>query len=1010
MHLKLHCLVHATVVFLVGVAMTLATHAQTSNDAKTGILHGHIADQTGAMIPQAEVTVTPVHGKAVAHAQADASGEFEVKDLTPGDYIVDVTYNGFAPFTSKPISIAAGQSKRVDIAMAIEVASQNVVVSDDTPQVSVDAGSNASSVVIKGDALNALSDDPDELSNELSALAGPSAGPNGGQIYIDGFTGGQLPPKSAIREIRINQNPFSAEFDRLGYGRIEILTKPGTDKLHGRVFIMGNDSALNTGNPFSQNIPPYYRVMYNGSVTGSLNKKTSFSFSIFERNNQDQNVYVYTPAVLNSTTNQYELGTQTSGTLSNPHTMINVTPRMDVQLGTNNTLTVRYQYFHNSEKGDIGNQDLPSQSVNSLSDEHTLQLSDSQIINDHMVNETRLEYRRGISSQSPVSTDPTLVVSGDFTGGGAASQTFNSHSDHLELQNITTMSLGTHAVKFGAWLRDNRDATSTFANQNGTIVLLEDNYIAALNTLAAGGNLNSIGTYNAQNCAQYQTNCTGLSSLSIAAGRNDYAANIFDGALFFQDDWRVNRRFTFSYGLRWESQNHIHDHNDWAPRVALAYALDGNAKKPAKTVLRAGYGFFYDRMDVGNLLSAQEQGLDAGRVTVTNTDPSCLNGTSFTNIDFSGCLPSSYTPDSTTTTVRISPSYHAPVTEQLGASIERQVSKTVTATVTYLHSFGLHQQVTVDANPYEPLSGTTYYNSSTGSRLNPSLGIIQQYTSAAVFKQNQMILNVNARLSPRVSLFGFYSLSYANSNGAGGTASNSYNLDQDYGPASFVFRHMSFMMGNIQAPWGIRVNPFLILHSGRPYNITTGSDLTGDNFFNNRPALADASLCSTGNTGTTQQYYSTKYGCLNINPQPGDTLIAANQGTSPASVEFNLRLSRSFGIGPKLESAAGSNGPGGGPPRGGGHRGGGGPGGGFGPGGFGGGGGGPRGMFGGGAARKYSLDFSIEAMNLVNKINLGTPVGTVNSSTFGQSLSLAGGPFSSGSASRRIFMNASFSF
>ena len=119
------------------------------------------------------------------------------------------------------------------------------------PTVSTDAGANANAIVLKGSDLDALSDDPDELSNELTALAGPSAGPNGGQIYIDGFTGGQLPPKSAIREIRINQNPFSAEFDQLGYGRIEILTKPGTDTLHGRVFGQGNDNVFNTGNPFT---------------------------------------------------------------------------------------------------------------------------------------------------------------------------------------------------------------------------------------------------------------------------------------------------------------------------------------------------------------------------------------------------------------------------------------------------------------------------------------------------------------------------------------------------------------------------------------------------------------------------------------------------------------------------------------------------------------------------------------------------------------------------------------
>ena len=90
-----------------------------------------------------------------------------------------------------------------------------------------------SAIVLKGEDLEALPDDPDDLSDALQALAGPGAGPNGGQIYIDGFSGGQLPPKETIREIRINQNPFSAEFDRLGFGRIEILTKPGTDKLRG---------------------------------------------------------------------------------------------------------------------------------------------------------------------------------------------------------------------------------------------------------------------------------------------------------------------------------------------------------------------------------------------------------------------------------------------------------------------------------------------------------------------------------------------------------------------------------------------------------------------------------------------------------------------------------------------------------------------------------------------------------------------------------------------------------
>ena len=163
--------------------------------------------------------------------------------------------------------------------MAIQAEQQNVVVTDETPTVNVEAGGNANAIVLKGKDLDALSDDPDELSNELSALAGPSAGPNGGQIFIDGFSGGQLPPKSAIREIRINQNPFSAEYDRLGYGRIEILTKPGTDKLHGQFFIQGNDKPFNTGNPFTPTIPSYYSYQFNGTASAAQSQRRPRSSS-----------------------------------------------------------------------------------------------------------------------------------------------------------------------------------------------------------------------------------------------------------------------------------------------------------------------------------------------------------------------------------------------------------------------------------------------------------------------------------------------------------------------------------------------------------------------------------------------------------------------------------------------------------------------------------------------------------------------------------------------------------
>jgi uncharacterized membrane protein YgcG len=988
---KLHSLLHFSIALLVGLAGVIAVQGQTPVPvpATTATIRGHVSDPTGAFIPSATITISTSAGVAVRTATADAAGAYAVNGLTPGSYIVQGSVEGFAPFASPAIPLAAGQIKRVDIAMAIEAEQQSVVVTDESPAVSVEAGGNASAIVLKGKDLDALSDDPDELSNELTALAGPSAGPNGGQIYIDGFTGGQLPPKSAIREIRINQNPFSAEFDRLGYGRIEILTKPGTDKLHGRFFGQGNDDVFNTGNPFTAVLPSYHSYQINGTLNGSLSKTASFFISAEQRNNQNASVYRADTAVLDPATNLYQENPDYTGAIFSPQTHTNISPRIDLQLGSKNTLTLRYQFYRNSQSGGISSTQLPSQATTSTSIENTIQLSDSIIINDRIVNETRFQYLRDTSSTTPVSTAPLVTVPQSFTSGGSSGQHSSDHTDHLELQNITTMSLGKQAIKFGMRLRDNRDANSTNANFNGSFTFASvADYVSALN-----------GT-------------GGLpSKLTYTTGAEAFNANVFDAGLFVQDDWKANRNLTLSGGLRWESQNHISDHDDWAPRVAFAYALDGHKdRKQAKTVLRGGYGFFYDRFSLGNLLTAARLNGGANAQTQVNiTNPTCFNATSLSNIDLSTCGVASTTGS---TIVRIAPSYHSPYTQQLGTSVERQLLKGTSLTFTYLHSFGVHQMATRDANAYEPLPGTTFYNSSTGPRPDPTRGIVDEYDPEAVFKQNQLIFNINAKLTPNFSIMGFYNLTWANSDS--GTASNSYNLSQDYGRASFASRNMLFLMASYTGKWGISYNPFLIAQSGRPFNIATANDLTGDNFFNDRPALADKADC----TATSAQYVQTSYRCFNTAPTGSYTPIPVNMGNGPAAVAVNLRVSRSFGIGPKLVSAtdgAGAPPPGGPPPGGGrGGPGGGGPGGGFGPGGFGGGGGrgGPGGMGGASTGRKYSLNFSAQALNLFNDIDYGTPVGTVipGSTRFGKSTALAGGIFSQGSAARRIFFQAAFSF
>jgi len=195
-------------------------------------VHGTVLDPDDALIPGATVTLMPTSGKAQSTV-SKSDGTYSFRGVAAGTYTLSVKASGFANYSKPAVHVTAGANLNQDISMALAEQMQQVNVTTDTVSLSVDSDNNASATVITGAALDALSDDPDDLLSELQALAGPSAGPNGGQIYIDGFTGGELPPKSSILAVRINQNPFSAQYDQVGYGRIEVLTKPGTSAFHG---------------------------------------------------------------------------------------------------------------------------------------------------------------------------------------------------------------------------------------------------------------------------------------------------------------------------------------------------------------------------------------------------------------------------------------------------------------------------------------------------------------------------------------------------------------------------------------------------------------------------------------------------------------------------------------------------------------------------------------------------------------------------------------------------------
>jgi len=925
-----------------------------------GEIRGVVTDPSGAVIASANIVLAS-SDDATTTATSGRDGGFHFPAVKPGTYTLVIEAKGFATTTLDSIEVEAGKLIQQSVKMELPVEQQQVEVKEDSIGVSTTPDNNASATVIKGKDLDALSDDPDELQNELTALAGPAAGPNGAQLYIDGFTGGQLPPKSSIREIRINQNPFSAQYDKLGYGRIEILTKPGTDKLHGNLMIMGNDSAFNSLNPFVSEEPSYYTTFMNGSIGGALGKKASWFGSVFSRNNASNSII--NAEVLDANSN----ATNYTAAVANPQSRLDISPRFDFQLSDKNTLTVRYMFDRQKQTNSGASLfALQSQAYDVSNYENSLQISDTQILSPNAVNETRFQYIRAHNNQTPRSTDPTVTVAGAFTGGGSNAGMVRDNQDRFELENYTTIAKGSHAIEFGGRYRLTRDANSTTSGFNG-------NYIYS-----------SLADYAANKPSEYD----------VTVGNANSSVSVFDAGLFFQDDYKLRPNLTLSYGLRYEAQNQIGDYNDWAPRIGLAWAPK-RGSAPAKTVIRAGYGWFFDRFGSTYVL-------DAIRRNGTNQQQYVVkNPTFYQNAPSPTELASLSTV--TPTIYQLAPNLRAGLNMQAAIGVEHQWGKIATTSVTYVNSRGIHQFLTDNVNAFLP--GTYDAASGTGIRPNGVNENIYQFQSGGIYNQSQLMVNYSVR-AKRVSLFGFYmlGLAKADTSGANYFPSNQFNPGADYGRANFDVRNRFLLGGNLQGPYGFSFSPMLVANSGSPFNIVTGQDLNGDNQFNDRPAFA---------TSASTDVLQTTYGTFDLNPSADATRIPYNYGTGPGQFSMNARMSKSFGIGPKVEGGARMNGGfggpgGGGPPPGGGPGGGGPPGGGLGPGGLSGRNGPPR--MDQAASRKYSLTFAAMARNIFNNVNLAQPVGVLQSPLFGKSNSLAGGFFSSPASNRSIDLQLSFNF
>ena len=921
-------------------AAAVRDRATVDAPANLGVLSGTVSDPSGAKISHADVHIQS--NSLQRETTTDDTGRFSLP-LPPGSYEVTIAAVGFKAYTTNvTISDRAGHA-HIEARLAIDAKPEEITVPSDE-QDSTAAGDNKSALIFKGDDLKTFSDDDSMFQQEIEALAGGN-GIKPPEILVDGFSNGRFPPKNSIREIRINRNPYSAQYDQFGLGRVEVFTKPGTDKLHGNFTTYGTDNVFNSRNPYTPVEPPYYTFNVDGNLSGALNKKTSF-FVAGTYNDVQNNAIVdaIDPTLL----------TPLAEAVAAPQRTQTYSGRIDRQATKTNTFTGRYEYNNIAvSNSGVGLLVLPSEGLTTNTTTQTLQLTDTQVIGAKIISEAHFQYMRTRLQQSPASTAATVVVQGVFNGGGSAAQTLVDNQDRYEFQELLTIAHKSHYVRLGGRYRLLRDANVATANYNGQFIFPD----LATYKLALSG----------ETPAQIFANGGGTTQYSLTGGTPRATVLTGDLGVFAEDEWKVRKNFTLELGFRFESQTAVPDHVDPAPRVGFAWAVGPKPKKPPIVMLRGGGGIFYDRFLSSNILTAIRQQSGTLQTAYFVTNPN------FYQQYLNTPPPVSNLSSTPPTLYNIDPHLRTEYGIIAGVTAERSLGKIGSISANYFFVRGDHQYVSRNINA--PLPGT--YNPA-----NPSSGIrplggtqnIYQFGSGGIDKVQTFSVNSQLRLGKWGTWFAFYRYTHALADVMDATTfpSNSYNLAQDYGRSAQPTQQL-VIGGSAHLPFSINSDLYLSTLGGTPFNITTGTDLNGDTIYNDRPAFAT-------NTNANSIIYKTRFGTFDANPQPGEKTIPINYGNSPNFFFLVVNLERDFKFGPRPPMPPAADAPKTPAPR---------------------------------PDPPYTLGFSVEADNIFNHVNPGTPVGVLSSPFFAQSISL-NSPFSLGgiatSANRTITLRCNLSF
>jgi hypothetical protein len=735
-----------------------------------------IVDQTGAGIPGATIIITPKVGNPITFS-SDDRGVAAAPSLPPGDVTVHVEFPGFEPFEA-PLALRRGAMNET-VTLKIEGFTEEVAVTEASAP---EASKSASTTTLTQEELDALPDDPDELADALSAMAGPG----GATFFMNGFSGGRLPNRDQIRSIRFRQNNYAADNHDAGRAQIEIITRPNTN-WGGNVNANFGGDQFNARQPQQLTETPSQERTVQFGVRGPVVAgKTSFNFNANGNSRYNSNPIIAIDEFGNRIDDSARSTNDQSG----------------FQIGLEHSLTSNQSMYFNFQRNEneglnqgVGGFNLPERASTRLSDNNQVRFRLQGVIGPTMLNEIRVQVIKSSNESFSFSQAPTIIVQDAFNRGGAGVNS-DSSTDRWEIADNFDFNVGTrHQLRVGFMLEAFQYSNFDERNKAGTWTY------------------RTVEDYNANRPQQF----------SQRLGTLDTSFNQYQAGFYFSDEFRLHRDFTLGFGVRNEVQSRIDQKLNLMPRLGFTWAPFGSQT----SAIRGGYGLFYDWYES----SLYDQTLRVNGLNVRDVRISCLEE----NMYCANINPASVasTPSGR---IQAAEDLDMPRVHQASISYDRQLTPNITLQTNYQMLRGRHQMRSTNINA--PFLAINPDGSVSRVRPNPQFGDITEFASTGRTQSDRVSLGAQFRIPARQMFMRFnYTLGQEKNFADGATSlpSNSNNPDVDWGPSRGDIRHRFQIQGQAPQFMGIRSSLNFNMNSGVPYNFTTGLDNNDDGVFNDRP-------------------------------------------------------------------------------------------------------------------------------------------------------------------------------